>query len=92
MGKRELSECDIARQISAQLQSTMITSEQLIDFRIRVAIVAVAHKLSVRAAVVLMKQRPYEVRQKVQSAPLTQEETVPQGTTRRLAVPGETNS
>ena len=58
----------------------------------RVAIVAVAHKLSVRASVVLMKQRPYEVRQKVQSAPLTQEETVPQGTTRRLAVPGETNS
>ena len=58
----------------------------------RVAIVAVAHKLSVRAAVVLMKQRPYEVRQKVQSAPLTQEETVPQGTTRRLAVPGEKNS
>jgi len=58
----------------------------------RIAIVAVAHKLSVRAAVVLMKQRPYEVRQKVQSAPLTQEETVPQGTTRRLAVPGETNS
>jgi len=58
----------------------------------RIAIVAVAHKLSVRAAVVLMKQRPYEVRQKVQSAPLTQEETVPQGTTRRQAVPGETNS
>ena len=58
----------------------------------RVAIVAVAHKLSVRASVVLMKQRPYEVRQKVQSAPLTQEETVPQGTTRRLAIPGETNS
>jgi transposase len=49
----------------------------------RVAIVAVAHKLCVRAAVVLMKQRPYEVRQQVQSAPLTQEETVPQGTTRR---------
>ena len=43
----------------------------------RVAIVAVAHKLSVRAAVVLMKQRPYEVREKVQSAPLTQEETGP---------------
>ena len=58
----------------------------------RVAIVAVAHKLCVRAAVVLMKQRPYEMREKVQSAPLTQEETVPQGTTRRLAVPGETNS
>ena len=58
----------------------------------RVAIVAVAHKLSVRAAVVLMKQRPYEVRQKVQSAPLTQEETVPQGTTRRQAVSGEKTS
>jgi transposase len=58
----------------------------------RVAIVAVAHKLCVRAAVVLMKQRPYEVREKVQSAPLTQEETVPQGTTRRLAVPGEKTS
>ena len=58
----------------------------------RIAIVAVAHKLSVRASVVLMKQRPYEVRQKVQSAPLTQEETVPQGTTRRLPVPGEKNS
>jgi transposase len=58
----------------------------------RVAIVAVAHKLCVRAAVVLMKQRPYEVREKVQSAPLTQEETVPQGTTRRHAVPGEKTS
>ena len=55
----------------------------------RVAIVAVAHKLCMRAAVVLMKQRPYEIREKVQSAPLTQEETVPQGTTRRPAVPGE---
>jgi transposase len=58
----------------------------------RVAIVAVAHKLSVRASVVLMKQRPYEVRTKVQSAPLTQEETVPQGTTRRQAVPGDKTS
>lgn len=58
----------------------------------RVAIVAVAHKLAVRAAVVLMKQRPYEVRVKVQSAPLTQEETKPQGTTRRQAVPGEKTS
>jgi transposase len=58
----------------------------------RVAIVAVAHKLCVRAAVVLMKQRPYEVREKVQSAPLTLEETVPQGTTRRHAVPGEKTS
>jgi transposase len=58
----------------------------------KVAIVAVAHKLSVRASVVLMKQRPYEIRQTVQSAPLTQEETVPQGTTRRQAVPGEKTS
>ena len=58
----------------------------------RVAIVAVARKLSVRIAVVLMKQRPYEVRQKVQSAPLTQEETSPQGTTRREPEPGEKNS
>jgi transposase len=58
----------------------------------RVAIVAVAHKLCVRAAVVLMKQRPYEMREKVQSAPLTQEETVPQGTTRRRRVPGDKTS
>jgi transposase len=58
----------------------------------RVAIVAVARKLSVRIAVVLMNQRPYEVREKVKSAPLTQEETVPQGTTRRQAEPGETDN
>jgi transposase len=58
----------------------------------RVAIVAVARKLSVRISVVLMKQRPYEVREKVKSAPLTQEETVPQGTTRRQAEPGETEN
>jgi transposase len=58
----------------------------------RVAIVAVARKLSVRISVVLMQQRPYVVREKVHSAPLTQEETRPQGTTRRLAEPGETNS
>ena len=58
----------------------------------RVAIVAVARKLSVRVAVVLMKQRPYEVREKVHSAPLTQEETSPQGTTRREPEPGEKNS
>jgi hypothetical protein len=57
-----------------------------------VAIVAVARKLSVRIAVVLMKQRPYEVREKVHSAPLTQEETSPQGATRRLTEPGEKNS
>jgi transposase len=58
----------------------------------RVAIVAVARKLSVRISVVLMKQRPYVVREKVHSAPLTQEETSPQGTTRRLREPGEKNS
>jgi transposase len=58
----------------------------------RVAIVAVARKLTVRIAVVLMKQRPYELREKVQSAPLTQEETVPQGTTRRHAEPGKTDN
>jgi transposase len=58
----------------------------------RVAIVAVARKLSVRISVVLMKQRPYEVRQKVHSAPLTQEETSPQGTTRREPEAGEKNS
>ncbi len=58
----------------------------------RVAIVAVARKLTVRVSVVLMKQRPYEVREKVKSTPLTQEETVPQGTTRRQAEPGETDN
>jgi len=58
----------------------------------RVAIVAVARKLSVRISVVLMKQRPYVVREKVHSAPLTQEETSPQGTTRREPEPGEPNS
>jgi transposase len=58
----------------------------------RVAIVAVARKLSVRIAVVLMQQRPYEIRKKVRSAPLTPEETAPQGTTRRQAEPGEQNS
>jgi transposase len=58
----------------------------------RVAIVAVARKLSVRISVILMQQRPYEVREKVHSAPLTQEETSPQGTTRRLAEPGDKSS
>ena len=43
----------------------------------RVAIVAVARKLSMRISVVLMKQRPYVVREKVHSAPLTQEEACP---------------
>lgn len=58
------------------------------DRAARVAIVAVARKLSVRIAVVLRQQRPYVVRAKVQSAPLTQAETVPQGTPRRQAEPG----
>jgi hypothetical protein len=58
----------------------------------RVAIVAVARKLTTRISVVLMQQRPYVVREKVHSAPLTQEETSPQGTTRREPEPGETNS
>jgi transposase len=58
----------------------------------RVAIVAVARKLSVRISVVLMKQRAYVVREKVHSAPLTQEETSPQGTTRRRAEPGDKES
>jgi len=58
----------------------------------RVAIVAVARKLTVLISVVLMEQRPYVVRKKVHSAPLIQEETVPQGTPRRQAEPGEKNS
>ena len=58
----------------------------------RVAIVAVARKLTTRVAVVLMQQRPYVIREKVQSAPLTQEETKLQGKTRRQAEPGEANS
>lgn len=58
----------------------------------RIAIVAVARKLSVRIAVVLMQQRPYEVRKKVRSTPLSQEETAPQGTTRRQAETGEPDS
>jgi transposase len=58
----------------------------------RVAIVAVARKLTTRISAVLMHQRPYVVRDKVHSAPLTQEETPPQGTTRRQAEPGEQHS
>jgi transposase len=37
----------------------------------KVAIVAVARKLSTRISAILMQQRPYEVRVKVHSAPLT---------------------
>src|SRR3989454_8252282 len=58
----------------------------------RGAIVAVARKLSGRISVVLMQQRPYVVREKVHSAPLTQEETPPQGTTRRQAEAGDKDS
>jgi transposase len=58
----------------------------------RIAIVAVARKLTARIYAVLKQQRPYEVREKVHSAPLTQEETLPQGTTRRLREPGDKNS
>ena len=57
----------------------------------RIAIVAVARKLSTRIYAVLKNQRPYIVREQVHSAPLTQEETSPQGTTRRCAEPGETD-
>jgi transposase len=58
------------------------------DRAARVAIVAVARKLTTRLAAVLMQQRPYVVRAKVQSTPLTPAETVPQGTPRRHAEPG----
>ena len=58
----------------------------------RIAIVAVARKLSTRVYAVLKNQRPYVVREQVLSAPLTQEETSPQGTTRRCAEPGETDN
>ena len=58
----------------------------------RIAIVAVARKLSTRIYAILKNQRPYVVREQVHSAPLTQEETSPQGTTRRCAEPGETNN
>jgi transposase len=54
----------------------------------RIAIVAVARKLTVRIAVVLMRQRPFVRRDQVPWTPATQEETVPQGTTRRRAEPG----
>jgi transposase len=62
------------------------------DRAARIAIVAVAHKLTTRAAAVLRQQRPYVVRVAVPSAPLTPAETVPQGTTRRRAEPGAPSS
>jgi hypothetical protein len=59
------------------------------DRAARKAIVAVARKLTTRIYAVLKQQRPYVVREIVHSAPLTQEETSPQGTTRRRGEPGE---
>jgi len=59
------------------------------DRAARKAIVAVARKLTTRIYALLKQQRPYVVREIVHSAPLTQEETSPQGTTRRRAEPGE---
>jgi len=58
------------------------------DRAARKAIVAVARKLTTRIYAVLKEQRPYVVREKAHSAPLTQEETMPQGTTRRRGEPG----
>jgi transposase len=58
----------------------------------RIAIVAVARKLTTRIYAVLKNQRPYVVKEQVHSAPLTQEETSPQGTTRRCAEPEETDN
>jgi len=58
------------------------------DRAARVAIVAVARKLTMRIAAVLRQQRPYVVRAKVPSTPVTPAETVPQGTPRRQAEPG----
>ena len=51
----------------------------------RKAIVAVARKLTTRMDVVLKEQRPYIIRPEISVAPLTAEETSPQGTTRRFA-------
>src|SRR5262245_56208125 len=62
------------------------------DIASRVVIVARAPTLRVRISVVLMKQRPDVVRQKVHSAPLTQEGRSPQGTTRREPEAGVKNS
>ena len=62
------------------------------DRAARKAIVAVARKLTTRIYAVLKQQRPYEVRKIVHSAPLTQEQTSPQGTTRRRAEPGQSLS
>lgn len=62
------------------------------DRAARVAIVAVARKLTTRITAVLRQQRPYVVRETVPSVPLTRAETVPQGTPRRRAEPGAPSS
>jgi transposase len=62
------------------------------DRAARKAIVAVARKLTTRIYAVLKQQRSYVVRKIVHSAPLTQEQTSPQGTTRRRAEPGQSLS
>lgn len=62
------------------------------DRAARIAIVAVARKLTVRIAAGLRQQRPYVVRKEVPSVPLTPAETVPQGTPRRRAEPGAAGS
>jgi transposase len=58
------------------------------DRAARIAIVAVARKLTTRIAAVLRQQRPYVGREEGPSAALTPAETVPQGTPRRQAEPG----
>lgn len=62
------------------------------DRAARKAIVAVARKLTTRIYAVLKQQRPYVVREKDHSAPLTKEETLPQGPTRRLTEPQDQTS
>ncbi|MGH7274743.1 MAG: IS110 family transposase [Nitrospiria bacterium] len=57
------------------------------DRAARIAIVAVARKLTTRIYAILHEQRPYVMRDEAHSVPLTEEETVPQGTTRRQAEP-----
>jgi transposase len=58
------------------------------DRAARIAIVAVARKLTTRIAAILRQQRPYVMHGEAPSAPLTPAETVPQGTPRRQADPG----
>jgi transposase len=62
------------------------------DRAARIAIVAVARKLSGRVAAVLRHQRPYVRRDHAATVPGTQVETMPQGTPRRQAEPGAPGS